>query len=81
MDVAHKAPLSIGFSRQEYWSGLPCSVPGHFSDPEIKPMSPALSGGFFTAEPQGKPNIVVGFLKKSYYEITYNHVCEAFENC
>ena len=49
--VAHQSPLSIGFSRQEYWSGLPCSPLGHLSSPEIKPkspVSPALAGGFFT---------------------------------
>ena len=43
--------LSMGFSRQEYWSGLPCLSPGHLPNPGIKPASltsPALSGGFFT---------------------------------
>ena len=45
------APLSMGFSRQEYWSGLPCPPPGDLPDPGIKPVSltsPALAGGFFT---------------------------------
>ena len=49
--VAHQAPLSMGFSRQEYWSGLPLSRPGHLPNPGIQPMSlksPALAGGFFT---------------------------------
>ena len=49
--VAHQAPLSMGFSRQEYWSGLPCLPPGDLPDPGIEPgslMSPALAGGFFT---------------------------------
>ena len=48
--LALQAPLSLGFSRQEHWSGLPCPPPGHLSDPRIKPaslMSPALAGGFF----------------------------------
>ena len=40
--VAHQAPLSMGFSRQEYWSGLPCPPPGDLPDPGIKPGSPAL---------------------------------------
>ena len=38
---AHQASLSMGFSRQEYWSGLPCPPPGDLSDPEIEPVSPA----------------------------------------
>ena len=49
--VARQAPLSMGFSRQEYWSGLPCPLLGNFSNPGVKPvslMSPALAGGFFT---------------------------------
>ena len=49
--VACQAPLSMGFSRQEYWSGLPFHSPGHLSNPGIKPvsvMSPALAGRFFT---------------------------------
>ena len=49
--VAYKAPLSSGFSRQEYWNGLPCPSPRDLPDPGIKPMSlmsPALAGGFFT---------------------------------
>ena len=49
--IAHQAPLSTVFSRQEYWSGLLCPPPGDLSHPEVKPMSltsPALSGGFFT---------------------------------
>ena len=45
--VAHQAPLSMGFSRQEYWSGLPCLPPGDLPDPG-SPTSPALAGGFFT---------------------------------
>ena len=46
--VAHKFPLSMGFSRQEYWSGLPFPSPGHLPDSWIKPTSHALAGGFFT---------------------------------
>ena len=49
--VALQAPLCIGFSRQEYWSGLPCPPPGDLPNPVIKPKSltsPALAGGFFT---------------------------------
>ena len=49
--VACQAPLSMGFSRQEYWRGLPCPPPGDLLDPRIKPVSlvsPALAGWFFT---------------------------------
>ena len=49
--VALQAPLSMGFSRQEYWSGLPCPPPRDLSDSGIELvslMSPALAGGFFT---------------------------------
>ena len=45
----------MGFSRQEYWSGLPFPSPGDLPDPGIKPASPALAGRFFTTEPPGKP--------------------------
>ena len=49
--VTHQAPLSMAFSRQKYWCGLPCSPPGDLTYPGIEPtslMSPALAGGFFT---------------------------------
>ena len=55
--VARQAPLSMGFSTQKYWSGLPFPPPGNLPNPEIEPASPvslALAGGFFTAEPPGK---------------------------
>ena len=48
--VAHQPPLSMEFSRQEHWSGLPFPPPGDLPNPVIKPTSPALAGGFFTAE-------------------------------
>ena len=57
--VACQAPLSMGFSRQEYWSGWPRPPPGDLPNPGIElasPTSPELAGGFFTAEPlTGKP--------------------------
>ena len=56
-----QAPLSMGFFRQEYWSGLPCPPPGHLPDPGIEPISlksPALAGEFFTTRTQpGKPGL------------------------
>ena len=60
--IAHQAPLSMGFSRQEYWSGLPCPPPGDLPDPGIDPISLlplALAAGFFitstTWEANGRP--------------------------
>ena len=50
-----QAPPSMGFSRQEDWSGLPFPPPGDLSDSGIEPASPVLTGGFFTTEPPGKP--------------------------
>ena len=52
---ACQAPQSMGFSRQEYWSGLPFPSLGDLPDPGIEPASSALAGGFFTTEPLGKP--------------------------
>ena len=55
--VARQSPLSMGSSRQEFWSGLPFLSPGDLPDPDIKRTSlasPALPGGFFTAEPLWK---------------------------
>ena len=53
--VAHWAPLSMKFSRQEYWSGLPFSSPGDLPDPGIEPGSPVLQVDSSPAEPSGKP--------------------------
>ena len=53
--VTHQAPLSMGWPRQEYWSSLPFCFPGDLPDPGIEPMSAALTGRLFTAEPPGKP--------------------------
>ena len=55
--VAHQAPLSLGFPRQEYRSGLPFPSPGNLPDPGIKPVSSALANKFFTTEPPGKPRV------------------------
>ena len=59
--VAHQAPLSMEFSRQEYWNGLLFPSPGDLPRPGIKPMSPmspALVGRSFTTVPPGKPHAV-----------------------
>ena len=53
-----QVPLSIEFSRQEYWSGLPFPTPRDLPDPQIESISlvsPSLAGSFFTTEPPGKP--------------------------
>ena len=58
--AAHQAPQSMDFSGQEYWSGLPFLPPGDLPDPRdqtLAPASPALTDGFFTTEPPGKPNL------------------------
>ena len=53
--VAHQASLSMGFSRQEYWSGWPLAPPGGLPDPGIEPRSPALQVDSLPAELPGKP--------------------------
>ena len=52
---AHQAPLSMGFSRQEYWSALPCPPPGDLPNPGTEPMSPALKEESLPSAPQS-PN-------------------------
>ena len=58
MECTPQAPLSMGFSRQEYWSGLPFPPPGDLLNPGMEPMPPvslSLKGEFFTTETPGKP--------------------------
>ena len=64
LTVALQAPLSMGFSRQEYWSGLPFPSPGDQDDPQIKPESPALQAGSLPFEPPGKPTTWIEYQKK-----------------
>ena len=64
VDCSHQAPLSLGFSRREHWSGLPFPSPEDLPHPGIEPRSPvslALAAGFFTPEPPGKPALLMGF--------------------
>ena len=56
--VAHQASPSMGFSRQEYWSGLPFPSPGDLPDPGIELRSPALEADALTSEPPGKPYVL-----------------------
>ena len=63
--VACQTPLSMEFSRQEYWSGLPFPTSGDLPDLGIKPtspVSPALAGRFFTPAPTGKPKVFIASL-------------------
>ena len=53
--VAPQAPLSMGFSRQEYWSRVPFPSPGHLPNPGVEPRSPALQADTLSSEPPGKP--------------------------
>ena len=53
--TAHQTPLSMEFSRQEYWSGLPCPSPGDLPDPGIEPGCPVLQADSLPSEPPGKP--------------------------
>ena len=55
--VAHQAPLSMGFSRQQYWSGLPFPSPGDLPDPETEPESSVSAGRFFTLAPSGQSGL------------------------
>ena len=63
--VVHQAPLSMGFPRQEYWSGLPFPSSGDIPDSGIEPVFPALAGGFFTTEPP----------RKQKWNATVNNLC------
>ena len=53
--VAYQAPPSMGFSRQQYWSGLPFPAPGDLPDPGIEPRYPTLQADALSSEPPGKP--------------------------
>ena len=73
--VAFQAPLSMGFPRQEYWSGLSFSPPGDLPDPGIEPASPvcpAWAGGFFTTMPPGKH---YGIVQKPYFSTVPRVTC------
>ena len=64
--VAHQTPLSMEFSRQEYWSELPFSSPGDLSDPGIKPRSPVLWADCLLSEPPGNPSPVELYDTRTY---------------
>ena len=60
----------MGFSRQEYWSGLPFPFPGNLLDSGIEPLSPALAGGFFTIKSPGKPTVYIYNYSKTLYHFS-----------
>ena len=80
--VAREAPPSMGFPRQEYWSGLPFLSPGDLPDPGIESVSPALAGIFFTTEPPGKPELIFCYGEQD--DITklclLEYMCSDFSN-
>ena len=63
--VAYQAPPSMGFPRQEYWSGLPFPSPGDLPNPGIKPGSPTLQADTLTSEPPNSSNIKFHFFPTS----------------
>ena len=78
--VGHQAPLSMGFSRQEYWTGLPFPPPGDLPDPGIEPASPALAGRFSITALLGKPVSFLYILNYFKFSIKYHfnlfwHIC------
>ena len=68
--VAYQAPPSMGFSRQECWSGLPFPSPGDLPDPGIEPRSPALQADALPSEPPGKQKPVILLLKTQLSQVT-----------
>ena len=76
--VAHQAPLSMGFHRQEYWSALPCPPPGNLPDPGIEPRSPTLQAYSLLPSHQGSP-VECKVMSKSFafdvIHIPVNPVC------
>ena len=65
--VAHQAPLSMGFSRQGYWSGLPFPSPGDLPSPGIEPRSPALKADTLTSELPEKPSCPIAYILNSLF--------------
>ena len=63
--IARQAPLSMGFSRQEYWSGLPFPSPGDLPNPGIESGSPALQADALSSEPPGKAYTILRFKKRA----------------
>ena len=73
--VAYQAPPSMGFSRQEYWSGLPFPSPGDLPDPGIKPGSPAFQADALPSEPPGNQDKPRYLIKKQRYHFADKDLC------
>ena len=77
--VAHQSPLFMGFSRQEYWSGLPCPPPGDHLNPGVEsasPVVPALQKDSLPTEPPGKPIWTIGGCRpKQTWILTHTQIC------
>ena len=73
--VAYQAPLPMGFSRQECWSGVPFPSPGELPEPRIEPGSPSLQADALTSEPPGKP---IGGLGTYCLSLCVCGVCGSF---
>ena len=69
---ARQAPLSMGFSRQEYWGGLPCPPPGDLPDPELKPRSPALQTDSLPSEPHCRIIIIFFYCSGFCHTLKWN---------
>ena len=81
--VTCQSPLSVEFSRQEYWCGQPCLSPGDLPDPGITPGSPTLQADSLPYKPQGKPVANISFPKfrcslENLNFITGNNYCQLF---
>ena len=80
--VAHQAPLSMGFSRQEYWRGLPCPPPVDLPDAGTEPMSPTLQADSLPSEPSGKPkNTGVGSLSLLLGNLLTQELNQGLQHC
>ena len=75
--VACQAPLSMGFSRQEYWSGFPFPSPGDLPNPGIEPGSTTLQADTFLPEPPGKPPLVTN--SSTSFSLTLNFTVYKFQ--
>ena len=75
--VAHQAPPSMEFSRQEYWSGLPFPSPGDLPDPGIEPRSPSLQADTLPSEPPGNPLKSCNIIQSLHFHVwLHSHYCK-----